>query len=72
MCLGGPPKPKPLPAPRPTAPPPEKTAKNVVTGTQRKTESSAGKQGQVRVRSGTESLRIRKPKGMVRGGNLNY
>ena len=72
MCLGGPPKPKPLPAPRPTAPPPEKTAKNVVTGRQRKKGPSTGKQGQARVRSGTGSLRIQKPKGSVKGGNLNY
>ena len=41
MCVGGPPKPPPLPTPRPTAPAPERTAKTVVTGAQRKKKSSA-------------------------------
>ena len=40
MCLGGPPKPPPLPTPRPTAPAPERTAKTVVTGKQRKKTSA--------------------------------
>ena len=70
MCLGSAPRPKPLPAPRPTAPPPERTAKTVVTGRQRKKDTTGKRNTPVR-RSGTKSLRI--PRGMgSQGGNLNY
>mgnify|MGYP003137042928 CR=1 FL=1 len=71
MCnCGGPPKPPPLPKPRPTAPAPERTAKAVVTGKQRKTKDKMPS-GTARIRSGTESLRIRKAMGNSQGGNLN-
>ncbi len=74
MCVGGPPKPPPLPKPRPTAPAPERTAKTVVTGAQRKKKSSATG-GATRMqprRSGTRSLRIPLANTGSRGGNLNY
>tara|TARA_R100001015_G_scaffold10713_1_gene4264 strand:- start:190 stop:420 length:231 start_codon:yes stop_codon:yes gene_type:complete len=76
MCVGGsPPKPKPLPAPRPTAPPPEKTAKTVVTGRKRRrTSGTAGGASRATSMAGSDlmSLRIQKPGGNTRGGNLNY
>ena len=67
MCLGGPPKPPPLPKPRPTAPPPERTAKNVVTGANRRKRRKA--MGETKPR-GVRSLRIQKTGGSM-GGNLN-
>ena len=70
MCVGGPPKPPPLPKPRPTAPAPERTAKTVVTGAQRKKKSGATRM-QPR-RSGTRSLRIPLARTGSQGGNLNY
>lgn len=72
MCLGGPPKPPKLPAPRPTAPAPEKTAKTVVTGKQRKRPTATGATKKQPRRSGTGSLRIPKATGNTQGGNLNY
>ena len=75
MCLGGPPRPKPLPAPRPTAPPPEKTAKTVVTGRKRRRTTSTGARGSAATSmagSDVNSLKIKRPSGDVRGGNLNY
>ena len=74
MCVGGPPKPPPLPTPRPTAPAPERTAKTVVTGAQRKKKSSATG-GATRMqprRSGTRSLRIPLADTGYRCCNLNY
>ena len=71
MCLGGPPKPPPLPTPRPTAPAPERTAKNVVTGKQRKKTSATGASRMQPQRSGTASLRIPRSMGDAQGGNLN-
>jgi len=67
MCLGGPPKPPPLPKPRPTAPPPERTAKNVVTGASRRRQRKT--MGDTRPR-GVRSLRIQRTGGSM-GGNLN-
>lgn len=72
MCLGGAPKPPPLPEPRPTAPAPERTAKNVVTGKQRKKTSATGAATRQPRRSGTASLRIPRSMGNAQGGNLNY
>ena len=69
MRLGGPPKPPPLPAPRPTAPPPERTAKAVVTGRNRK--KTTGSMDEPVRRSGTRSLRIARTGGGSQGGNLN-
>ena len=72
MCVGGrPPKPKPLPPPRPTAPAPERTAKTVVTGKQRKKTSGTGASRMQPKRSGTVSLRIPRSMGDAQGGNLN-
>ena len=62
------PAPPPLPDPRPTAPRPEKTAKNVVVGSQRTTEGGKKKPKRSSMRLGTESLRIP----VTLSGNLRY
>ena len=73
MCLpmGGPPKPPPFPKPSPTAPAPERTAKTVVTGKQRKKTAATGATTRQPRRSGTASLRIPKSMGSSQGVNLN-
>ena len=60
--------PPPLPEQRPTAPRPEKTAKNVVVGSQRSTEGGRKRTKRSRTRLGTESLRIP----LTLSGNLRY
>lgn len=69
MCIGRPPRPPKMPEPRPTAPPPERTAKNVVTGAKRKTVGTG--MGTARRPTGVRSLRIARRPGNTRGGNLN-
>ena len=63
MCFRSPPPPPPLPDPEPVAPPPEKTADQVVTGTQRKDIAKKGKKSatattRAAARKVTASLRI--------------
>ena len=59
MCFNRrPPTPPPLPDPRPTAPRPEETAKNVVTGSSRTGQGNQKRSNRKRKPLGTESLRI--------------
>ena len=63
MCFRSPPPPPPLPDPEPVAPKAEKTAEQVVTGTQRKDIAKKGKKAattttRAAARRGTASLRI--------------
>ena len=62
MCFGRPPSPPPLPDPEPVAPKAEKTAEQVVTGTQRDIAKKGRKAATTTTRSaarrGTASLRI--------------
>ena len=69
MCIGRPPRPPKMPEPRPTAPPPERTAKNVVTGKKRRTVGTD--MNTARRPTGVRSLRIARRLGNTRGGNLN-
>ena len=63
MCFRSPPPPPPLPDPEPVAPKAEKTAEQVVTGTQRKDIAKKGRRAATTAarsaaRRGTASLRI--------------
>ena len=62
MCFRSPPPPPPLPDPEPVAPKAEKTAEQVVTGTQRDIAKKGRKAATTTTRSaarrGTASLRI--------------
>ena len=63
MCFRSPPPPPPLPDPEPVAPKAEKTAEQVVTGTQRKVIAKKGRKAATTTtrsaaRRGTSSLRI--------------
>ena len=63
MCFRSPPPPPPLPDPEPVAPKAEKTAEQVVTGTQRKAIAKKGKKSatattRAAAGKGTASLRI--------------
>ena len=63
MCFRSPPPPPPLPDPEPVAPKAEKTAEQVVTGTQRKDIAKKGRKAATTTtrsaaRNGTASLRI--------------
>ena len=63
MCFRSPPPPPPLPDPEPVAPKAEKTAEQVVTGTQRKDIAKKGRKAattttRAAARRGTSMLRI--------------
>ena len=62
------PAPPPLPDPRPTAPRPEQTAKNVVTGSSRTGQGNQRRSNRKRRPLGTESLRIP----VTTSSNLRY
>ena len=75
MCFRSPPPPPPLPAPEPVAPPPEKTAEQVITGTQRQDIAKKGKKAASTTakavkRRGTASLRIPLLEQQTKSGNL--
>ena len=75
MCFRSPPPPPPLPDPEPVAPPPEKTADQVVTGTQRqdiakKGTKAASTTAKAVKRRGTASLRIPLLEQQTESGNL--
>ena len=73
MCLPRPPRPPAIPPPRPTAPAPERTAKTVVTGRNRRRGSITGPDSiPAPRRTGTRSLRIPRTSSQTRSGNLNY
>ena len=75
MCFRSPPPPPPLPDPEPVAPPPEKTAEQVITGTQRQDNAKKGKKAASTTakavkRRGTASLRIPLLDQQTDSGNL--
>ena len=75
MCFRSPPPPPPLPDPEPVAPKAEKTAEQVVTGTQRKDIAKKGKKSatattRAAARKGTASLRIPLLSNQTESGNL--
>ena len=75
MCFRSPPPPPPLPDPEPVAPKAEKTAEQVVTGTQRKDIAKKGKKAASTTtkavkRRGTASLRIPLLEDQNESGNL--
>ena len=75
MCFRSPPPPPPLPEPEPVAPKPEKTAEQVVTGTQRKDIAKKGQRSapnttRAAARRGTASLRIPLLEQQTESGNL--
>ena len=75
MCFRSPPPPPPLPDPEQVAPKAEKTAEQVVTGTQRKDIAKKGKKAastttKAVIRRGTASLRIPLLEQQTESGNL--
>ena len=75
MCFRSPPPPPPLPDPEPVAPKAEKTAEQVVTGSQRKDIAKKGRKAASTTakavkRRGTASLRIPLLESQTESGNL--